>query len=158
MKWNITVKGEWIIEKYFVRSVLVLNEVLILHFSGLTEESHEIRQSGHPVYWPKSEQSTSFITAAQTYLNTLIYPLPVTVAARSEAWTVFARSNAGVVGSNPSLSMDACMLLFSVRVFLYVGRGLVTGWSPTKESCRLCLCLGNWKSSQGPPKGCRAIQ
>jgi hypothetical protein len=27
---------------------------------------------------------------------------PITVAARSEAWTVFARSNTRIVGSNPT--------------------------------------------------------
>jgi hypothetical protein len=32
--------------------------------------------------------------------------LPVTVAERSKACTVFARSQAGIVGSNPSQGMD----------------------------------------------------
>jgi hypothetical protein len=32
-----------------------------------------------------------------------------TVAARSKAWTVFARSNAGIVGSNSSQGMDVCV-------------------------------------------------
>jgi hypothetical protein len=31
---------------------------------------------------------------------------PVTVAAQSKEWTVFARSKAGVVGSNPTRGMD----------------------------------------------------
>jgi hypothetical protein len=34
--------------------------------------------------------------------------MPVTVAARSKAWTVFARSNAGIVRSNPTQGMDIC--------------------------------------------------
>jgi hypothetical protein len=34
---------------------------------------------------------------------------PITVAARSEAWNVFARSNAGIVGSNPTQGMDVCV-------------------------------------------------
>jgi hypothetical protein len=34
---------------------------------------------------------------------------PITVAARSKAWTVFARSNTGIVGSNPSQGMDVCV-------------------------------------------------
>jgi hypothetical protein len=32
--------------------------------------------------------------------------MPVTVAGRPEAWTVFARSEAGIVVSNPTQSMD----------------------------------------------------
>jgi hypothetical protein len=31
---------------------------------------------------------------------------PVTVAAQSKAWTAFARSDAGIVGSNPTQGMD----------------------------------------------------
>jgi hypothetical protein len=38
----------------------------------------------------------------------------VTVAARSKARTVFARSNSGVMGSNPTQSMDVCVRLFWV--------------------------------------------
>jgi hypothetical protein len=34
----------------------------------------------------------------------------ITVAAQSEAWTVFSRSNTGVVGSNPTQGMDAFVL------------------------------------------------
>jgi hypothetical protein len=55
---------------------------------------------------------------------------PITVAARSEAWTVFARSNTRVLGSNPTRGMDVCVRLFCVCVVLCVGRGLATGWSP----------------------------
>jgi hypothetical protein len=39
--------------------------------------------------------------------------LPITVAARSKAWTVFARSDAGMVGSNPTQGMDVwCVYVF----------------------------------------------
>jgi hypothetical protein len=57
---------------------------------------------------------------------------PITVAARSKAWTVFARSNAVVVGSNPTQGIDVCVRLFCICVVLCVGRGLATGWSPVK--------------------------
>jgi hypothetical protein len=33
-------------------------------------------------------------------------PVSVTVAERSKAWTVFARSEAGIMGSNPTQGMD----------------------------------------------------
>jgi hypothetical protein len=36
----------------------------------------------------------------------------ITVAARSKAWTVFARSNIDIVGSNPTGGMDVCVRLF----------------------------------------------
>jgi hypothetical protein len=55
---------------------------------------------------------------------------PIKVAARSKAWTVFARSNVGIVGLNPTQGMDVCVRLFCVRVVLCVGNGLATGWSP----------------------------
>jgi hypothetical protein len=44
------------------------------------------------------------------------------VAARSKA-----RSNTGIVGSNPNQGMDVCVRLFCVCVVLYVGRGLTMG-------------------------------
>jgi hypothetical protein len=46
---------------------------------------------------------------------------PITVAARSKAWTEFARSNAGIVGSNPIQVMDVCIVcIYSVFVLFYV--------------------------------------
>jgi hypothetical protein len=48
------------------------------------------------------------------------------VAARSKAWTVFARSNTGIVGSKLTRGMDICVRLFCVCVVLYAGSGLET--------------------------------
>jgi hypothetical protein len=61
-------------------------------------------------------------------VNCLVFLTPVTVAALSAARNVFARSNAGIVGSNPTQGMDehVCVRLFCVRV-LCVGSGLATG-------------------------------
>jgi hypothetical protein len=53
----------------------------------------------------------------------------ITVAARSKAWTVFARSNIGIVGSDPTQGMDVCVRLFCV---LCAGSGLASGWSPVQ--------------------------
>jgi hypothetical protein len=58
--------------------------------------------------------------------------VPITVAEPFRAWTVFARSNAGIVASNPTQSMDVCVPLFCVCVVLCVGRGLSMGWSPVQ--------------------------
>jgi hypothetical protein len=50
---------------------------------------------------------------------------PITAAAQYKAWTVFARSNAMIVGSNPTQGMGVCVLFC-------VGSGLATGWSPVE--------------------------
>jgi hypothetical protein len=43
----------------------------------------------------------------------ILFGEPVTVAERSEARTVFARSEAGIVGSNPARGMDVwCVYVF----------------------------------------------
>jgi hypothetical protein len=76
---------------------------------------------------------------------------PITVASRSKAWTIFARSNAAIVGSNPTQGMDVCVRLFCVCVVLCVGNGLATGWSLVQGVLR------NWRRGQGPRKGCRVI-
>jgi hypothetical protein len=45
---------------------------------------------------------------------------------------VFARSNAGIVDSNPTQGMDVYVRLFCVCIVLCVGSGLATGWSPVQ--------------------------
>jgi hypothetical protein len=52
------------------------------------------------------------------------------VATWSKAWTVFVRSNSGIVDSNPTEGMDVCVPLFCVYVVLCVGSGTATGWFP----------------------------
>jgi hypothetical protein len=58
---------------------------------------------------------------------------PITVATLSKAWTVFTRSNTGIVGSNPTWGMDVCVRFFCVCHVLYAGSGLATGWSTVQE-------------------------
>jgi hypothetical protein len=53
---------------------------------------------------------------------------PITVAVQSKAWTVFARSNTVVVGSNPTRDMVVYVRLLCFFVVLYVGSGLAMGW------------------------------
>jgi hypothetical protein len=83
--------------------------------------------------------------------------LPITVAARSKAWTVFARSNSGIVGSNLTRGMDVSLLLFCVCVVLCLGSGLATGWSPVQGVIPTVYRLRNCKSWQGPTKRYKAI-
>jgi hypothetical protein len=63
----------------------------------------------------------------------------IPVPARSRAWTIIARSNTGILGSNSTQGMDVSLRLFCVCVALCVGSSLATGWSPSKESYRLCM-------------------
>jgi hypothetical protein len=65
------------------------------------------------------------------HIATLTYTLPSTVAARSKAWTVFARSDAEIVGSNPTQGMNVCV--YSVFV---LGSGLATA-DHSSESYRM---------------------
>jgi hypothetical protein len=56
--------------------------------------------------------------------------VPITVAERSKACTAFVRSEAGIVGSNPTQGMDVLCVwvcaFFCVCVVLCIGRGLAT--------------------------------
>jgi hypothetical protein len=61
--------------------------------------------------------------------HVLMLVLTQLVCGRPKALTVFARSNAGIVGSNPTQCMNVCVRLFCVCVVLCVGSGLATGWS-----------------------------
>jgi hypothetical protein len=42
----------------------------------------------------------------------------IAVAVQSEAWNIFAHSNTGTVGSNPTQGMDVSLRLFCVYVVL----------------------------------------
>jgi hypothetical protein len=67
---------------------------------------------------------------------------------RSRAWTVFGRSNTGVVGSDLTWGVDVCLHLFCVCAVLYVGRHLETSWPPSKGYYRPCIVLENWKKQK----------
>jgi hypothetical protein len=71
--------------------------------------------------------------------------LLITVAAQSKAWTIFSRSNTGMVDSNPIQGMDVFVRLFRV----YVGSGLAAGWSPIQGVLLTVYWLRNWKIGQG---------
>jgi hypothetical protein len=73
--------------------------------------------------------------------------------ARSKAWTFFAHSNTGIVGSSLTWGMDVCVRLFCVCV----GSGLATGSSPIQGVYRLCIGLKNLKKAAKVHKGCRVI-
>jgi hypothetical protein len=58
------------------------------------------------------------------FYHTCINTPPITVAARSKAWTVFASSKAGIVSSSPTQVMDVCLCVYSV--FMMPCDGLIT--------------------------------
>jgi hypothetical protein len=90
------------------------------------------------------------------YIVYIVERVPITVAARSKAWTVFALSNTGIMGSNPTWDTDVCVRLFYVCAVLCAGSGLTTGWSPVQRVLPTVYTIKNLKSGQGPTKGCRA--
>jgi hypothetical protein len=81
------------------------------------------------------------------------------MAAPYKPWSVFARFNAGVVGSNPARGMDVCVRLFCVCAVLWVGKGLAKGWSPVEGVVPTVYRIKKLKkaSGQSPTKSCRAI-
>jgi hypothetical protein len=62
------------------------------------------------------------------------FALPITVAARSKAWTVFALSNTGIMGSNQNSGKDVCVFVLSCVQVVALRRAD----PPSKESYRLC--------------------
>jgi hypothetical protein len=59
--------------------------------------------------------------------------LPITVAARSEEWNVFASSNTGILGSNLTQGEDVCLRLFCVCISVVLRQAD----PPSKKSYRL---------------------
>jgi hypothetical protein len=84
-----------------------------------------------------------------------ISPRPITVAALSKAWTVFVRSNAGIVSSNPTQDIGVCVRLFCVYVVLCVDGGLAKGWSPVQG---VLPTVYRMKKLKKRPKPQRAVE
>jgi hypothetical protein len=109
--------------------------------------------------WKKKTFSFPFHMLGTVWLCqiTEIIP-PITLAPRSKIWTLFARSNAGIVGSNPTQGMDVCVRLFSICVVLCVGSDLATGWSSVQGVLPTEYRIKKLKNGQGLTKDCRARQ
>jgi hypothetical protein len=67
------------------------------------------------------------------------------LAMRSEAWTVFACLNTGIMVSNPTQGMNVCLLLFCVCVWEKALRRA----DPRPSSPTDCLKLRNWRETKG---------
>jgi hypothetical protein len=81
---------------------------------------------------------------------------PIIIAAQSNSWTIFARSNTMIVSSITTRGIDPCVYFFiCVCVVLCVGSGLATGWSPVQGV--LCIDYGTVKAAKAR-KGCRTTE
>jgi hypothetical protein len=82
--------------------------------------------------WDRNDEYDIMVKEVVVWLHIVMIKVPITVAARTKAWTVFARSNSGIVSSNPTRDIDVYIVcIYSVFcVVLCVGRGIATGWSP----------------------------
>jgi hypothetical protein len=73
--------------------------------------------------------------------------VPITVAARSKAWIVFARLNAGIVGSNPTQGLDVCVCVYSEFVLSCVQvAALRRADHPSNET--YCLCKKDYETEE----------
>jgi hypothetical protein len=70
--------------------------------------------------------------------------MPITVAVRSKAYTVFARSEPGIVGSNPTQGMDVWCLC----VCLFVYRQITCDELITRPRSPADSVLVNWSETE----------
>jgi hypothetical protein len=94
--------------------------------------------------------------------NLLIWKYPCAEEARCRSqWPRGLRhelsSSARTLGSWVRIPLEVWMsvCVYSVFVLSCVGSGLATGWSPVQRTLP-CIGLRNWKSVQGPTKGCKS--
>jgi hypothetical protein len=66
--------------------------------------SHFLTKTLYVFFFPMNATHPSYFPCSWCYVPN--YFEMVNVAAQSKAWTVFARSDAGIVGSNPTQGMD----------------------------------------------------
>jgi hypothetical protein len=113
-----------------VPALLLLIPWTLLRNVGICRRCHVLQDSSrHCTGWSSSKQ-------------VLCSSLPIAVATPSAAWNVFARSNTGIVGSNPTRGMD-------VRVYcvFVLSSSLPTGWSPIQKFLPT-LILRNWSETK----------
>jgi transposase InsO family protein len=102
--------------------------------------------------WIRSQDLTKSCRTIDEWMKGKVEP--ITVTSRSKPWTAFARSNAGIVGWNPTQGMGVCIVCVrSVCVVLCVHSGLVTGWSPVQVVLPTVYRIKNLKKRLRPNKG-----
>jgi hypothetical protein len=78
---------------------------------------------------------------------------PVLLAERSEARTVFGRSNTGIVGSNPTRGMDVCPRFFCVVSSCVWVETMRRADPPFKESYHLSNRFKSFRKINSEPEG-----
>jgi hypothetical protein len=86
--------------------------------------------------------------------------LPLTMTVRSKAWTVFVRSDAGIVGSNSTQGIDVWVFVYSVVVLSCVQvAALRRAYHSSIESYRLVeKWVRNNKRGQSPVWAVRTVE
>jgi hypothetical protein len=143
-----------------LEALMVYYKTLSRHSRPGTEENHEKNfktfgiqaelRNRNPQYTSLKRLPLEPVCLVRLRHLELIAPIefwPVTVAERSKAWTVFARLDAVIVGSNPTKGMGVwCVYVsFGVYAVLCLGRGLATSWSLVQGVLPIVNRSGNWK-------------
>jgi hypothetical protein len=135
----------------------------------MTQANLELEWDTYCIYWGPGKPTASrlaillssmrnwfylFLLAIKTSNKYYCAPInvPITVAARSKAWTVFARSN-------PTQKAWMLVCVFILCLCCPVCRQRPCDGLITRPRCpRACVKkrLQNWRRDQGPTKGCNA--
>jgi hypothetical protein len=103
------------------------------YFNYFTAEiMPELKTEAHCVKTYHRQQIRTYFSLHLEFKECNTFQLSITLVARFKAWTVFARSNTGIMSSHPTWGMDVCVRLSCVCAVLCAGRGLATGWSPVQ--------------------------
>jgi hypothetical protein len=105
---------------------------------------YKIHARGECTLRSKMQFPPKLVLLSLAWVHTL---LPITVA----------RSNAGVVCSNPTQGMDVSVLLFCVCLVLYVGSALATDWFVQGVMLTVCRIKKLKKRSRSSTKDSRAL-
>jgi hypothetical protein len=97
------------IKVFILLLFIILNSFLTMNLFSASTSLKKIQ-----FYTAKQSNSSHFVIHDEFWWSINIFQ-PIAVAARFKAWTVFACSNAGYVGSNSTQGMDICiMCIYSV--------------------------------------------
>jgi hypothetical protein len=77
----------------------------------------------------------------------------ITVAAQAKAWTIFARSNTGIMGSNPTQDMDVCVRLFCLHAVVCVQTAALQMADPPSGFLTTMYKIMKLKERPRPNKG-----
>jgi hypothetical protein len=106
--------------KVFVRRILIFGTGFLVSEYGSWGENKRVEFDYFRKYIETRKHRVRNETLLEKYMLLVMIRniVPVTVTERSKAWTVFARSEAGIVGSNPTEGMDFwCVYVFILCLY-----------------------------------------